>query len=227
MRQSSVEAADALTGRPWSDYAGFALWLALAIGTAVRAPELSVLLLPPILHELLAAYTFITRDRPRHVDVPLPTRLIAYGRTLLVIVFVTAANAWAPTWIEPAESKRLVGLGAMLWLSGFILCLWPFWHLRAAFSVEPAARRLVTTGPYALARHPIYASYVLIYVGMFLMRPSLQFLAVLALWSWLALRSMRAEEAVLQAAFPEYGAYKLRVGALGPRVNPPAAIEAS
>jgi protein-S-isoprenylcysteine O-methyltransferase Ste14 len=212
-----VDAADARPPRPWSDYVGFVFWLALGVITAVRTPEISVLLLAPLLQELLAAYTFLTRDRPRRVDDRWTTRVIAYGRTFLIIGFVSGASTLAPQWIAPTQSRSLFAAGGIVWAAGFLVCVWSFWHLRASFSVEPAARRLITTGPYALARHPIYASYVLTFGGMLMMRPTLPFAVALAVWSWFALRSMRFEEAVLEAAFPEYAEYRMRVGALAPR----------
>ena len=97
----------------------------------------------------------------------------------------------------------LVGLGSL----GSFLVLW---RLGKSFSIMPEARRLVTGGPYALARHPLYTVELVTICGT-----ALQFQAP---WSWvlaaavLALLWIRShyEEQVLEAAYPEYGAYRAR-----------------
>jgi protein-S-isoprenylcysteine O-methyltransferase Ste14 len=97
----------------------------------------------------------------------------------------------------------LVGLGSL----GSFLVLW---RLGKSFSIMPEARRLVTGGPYALARHPLYTVEMVTICGT-----ALQFAAP---WSWvlaaavLALLWIRShyEEQVLEAAYPEYGAYRAR-----------------
>jgi protein-S-isoprenylcysteine O-methyltransferase Ste14 len=91
------------------------------------------------------------------------------------------------------------------------------WHLRRSFSVEPEARALVTTGPYRFARHPIYAVYLLVNAGILLGHLTVPFAAVLAVWIGLMVLRIRYEEAVLTNAFPDYRAYRARVGAFGPR----------
>jgi protein-S-isoprenylcysteine O-methyltransferase Ste14 len=78
------------------------------------------------------------------------------------------------------------------------------WHLRYAFSIEPAARRLVTSGPYAISRHPVYAGYVAQYLGMLITLPSVPFALALTLWAAAMIDRMYLEEAVLREAFPEY-----------------------
>ena len=88
----------------------------------------------------------------------------------------------------------------------------------ASFSLEPEARSLVVAGPYRLARHPIYTVYILNNTGIWLRTLSLPFLIVLLAWFALLALRVRYEEAVLSAAFPEYEAYRRRVGAFGPRL---------
>ena len=61
----------------------------------------------------------------------------------------------------------------------------------------------------------MYTGYVGQYIGMLIMFPSLPFALVLVAWWVMMLDRMRQEEAVLGATFPEYAAYRRRVGALG------------
>ena len=56
---------------------------------------------------------------------------------------------------------------------GSILVLW---RLGKSFSIMPEARKLVTGGPYACARHPLYTVEIITIIGT-----ALQFHAP---WSW-------------------------------------------
>ena len=84
------------------------------------------------------------------------------------------------------------------------------WWLGKSFSILPEARRLVTGGPYAFARHPLYSVEIITVLGT-----ALQFQAP---WAWLialgvvALLWIRTqyEEQVLAESFPEYPAYRAR-----------------
>jgi protein-S-isoprenylcysteine O-methyltransferase Ste14 len=80
------------------------------------------------------------------------------------------------------------------------------------------ARRLVTTGPYAIVRHPLYLCEEITVLGVALMHFS--FVAVLmvaAQWMF-QLRRMTNEEKVLGAAFPECVAYAARTPKIIPRL---------
>ena len=87
-----------------------------------------------------------------------------------------------------------------------------FWSLSA---IEPGA--LTTTGPYAYARHPMYAGYVLAFAGLFPL--TLHLLALLALLAVPAqLAVARREESSLAARYgTAYRAYAERTGRFWPR----------
>jgi protein-S-isoprenylcysteine O-methyltransferase Ste14 len=76
---------------------------------------------------------------------------------------------------------------------------------------EPASHaRLVTRGPYARIRHPMYASLLLAGVGMAAHTISLpRAIALLALVPVLCAK-MAIEEQAMRARFPEYAAYEKR-----------------
>lgn len=97
----------------------------------------------------------------------------------------------------------LIGAGSL----GSLLVLS---QLGTNFSILPEARKLVTNGPYALVRHPLYTVEIVTIIGT-----AMQFEAP---WSWavalvvvvlLWIRS-HYEEQVLESAYPEYGAYRAR-----------------
>jgi len=92
------------------------------------------------------------------------------------------------------------------------------WWLRGAFAILPQARTLVTRGPYAYLRHPLYLCEIVATIGL-----SLQFrqpLSTLVLSAVVALQfaRMHYEEGVLRNAFPDYAAYSARTARLIPGV---------
>ncbi len=67
------------------------------------------------------------------------------------------------------------------WLSvpGLLVMLWAFWSLGSSFSIAPAARRLIISGPYRYLRHPMYAGELFSLVGFCVGSP--------LLWNWIVL----------------------------------------
>jgi protein-S-isoprenylcysteine O-methyltransferase Ste14 len=210
----------------WSDWAGLVAFTALAFMLWRRSVEFGLALVPVFCYELLAAISFIVRRPLRREAGTLPPRLVAYAHSFMPMVFLEAASRWRPDWLAPTANPGLNQLGIAVWLVAGILAFWPMWHLRWAFSIEPQARVLVTSGPYRLARHPIYTLYLLINASLWLRHPTPQFAFVLAVWAALLLLRVRYEEQVLVAAFPEYAEYRTRVGAFGPRFGIARAREA-
>ncbi len=201
----------------WSDWLGLVAFTGLAVALWRRAPEFGLAVIPALSAELLVAASFILRRPLQRTSVGWMPRAVAYAHTFLPMVFIELAGAHRPAWLAGTTSRLLSTTGAVLWLGGALLALWPLWQLRRAFSVEPQARELVTSGPYRFARHPIYASYALVNAGLLLRHPTLPFGTVLAAWALLLALRIRYEERVLQSAFPTYADYRARVGALGPR----------
>ena len=101
-------------------------------------------------------------------------------------------------------------LAAVLIGAGSLGSAMVLWRLGKSFSILPEARKLVTGGPYAYVRHPLYSVEIITILGT-----ALQFAAP---WSWIiaaivvVLLWIRShfEEQVLEQTFPEYGDYRLR-----------------
>jgi protein-S-isoprenylcysteine O-methyltransferase Ste14 len=117
--------------------------------------------------------------------------------------------AWTSAFVPLA--LQVSGVYAAPWrqwlsLPGLLLMLWAFWSLGGSFSIAPASRQLITSGPYRLIRHPMYAGEILSLFGLCLGSPSL--------WNWMVLSifivSIQArivhEEALLER-YPSYAQF--------------------
>jgi protein-S-isoprenylcysteine O-methyltransferase Ste14 len=204
----------------WSDLIGFVFFAALAVWTVVQVPTLSVWLLPTFAHELFSAVAFMIRDRARATAPSLTARITAYGGTLVIVAFVHISRLWKPEWLARTTSAEAATAGTILWLVGSVVVVFSIWWLRHAFSIEPEARRMITSGPYRFARHPIYSGYALQYIGLSMNYPTAALAVVMVAWVCFTLARIRFEERVLSQAFPEYTNYRRAVGALGPRLLP-------
>jgi protein-S-isoprenylcysteine O-methyltransferase Ste14 len=184
----------------------------------VRAGGIAVLIAPTLLGELVVAGSFLMRRAPRRELGGFLPRLVAYANAFGMPAFLIGAALWQPSWIATTGNLSLRVAGLSVWMIGLAIALWPLWQLRHAFSIEPAARELVMSGPYAIVRHPIYCMYLLTYGALLLVRPTPMFAAAYLTWVGLLIVRIRLEERVLLQAFPEYAEYRSRVGALLPRL---------
>jgi len=83
-------------------------------------------------------------------------------------------------------------------------------------SANPTSGRLVTNGPYAFLRHPIYASILLFLFAAVISNYSIQNLRLGLLGTAGALIRVFMEESFLRQEFTEYAAYSKRVKRLIP-----------
>ena len=204
-------------GRRASDWVGFLGHLAVAVLTVVRTPTLTLFLLPGIVHMIVAAGSFLVRDTPRRKEQDPVARIVSYAGGFGLFGFIQFASLFRPDWLAVTDNAGLGLSGIAMGLVGVFVEIWAVWHLRFAFATEPAARRLVTTGPYRLARHPIYSGASLAYIGLLMTHPTAPLAVALCGWAVCIALRMRFEEAILTQAFPEdYAAYRRRVGALVP-----------
>ena len=113
----------------------------------------------------------------------------------------------APFWTQALGAALIIasfgGIASVLSVNSF-----------AAITVRVQGERgqtVISTGPYAVVRHPMYAFALLLGIGVPLLLGSLWGLAGLAVFLPLLAARAVGEEAVLMAGLPGYAAYVARV----------------
>jgi protein-S-isoprenylcysteine O-methyltransferase Ste14 len=229
---SSVGNANALSSRrTWIDLAirfSLGLTFALAAGT--------------YLHGGLAAWGKIDWANPQPHQIGQAISVVVIGLYTLMIaclyvVRLRPVSAFAGA--IPCAAAILGGylMAALLFLSpredlplgvrvfacalvilGIAFSIVILMQLGRSFSILPEGRRLVTHGPYAVVRHPLYLAEAVATLGMVLNYLSLW--AVLLIAAQLALQLVRIhyEEAVLKEHFPEYEDYAKKTWRLIPGI---------
>jgi protein-S-isoprenylcysteine O-methyltransferase Ste14 len=163
-----------------------------------------------LLFFVLAAWLVLIRIRPVSKASGLQPRLSALAGSFLLLSVV----------LFPRQdlSIGLNLLSAGLLLLGHLLAVCGLVRLGRSFSIMAEARRLVTDGPYALVRHPLYVAEEISAIGLFLQHASLGTALLLIAHLAFQLQRMRNEEQVLRATFPEYETYAVRTRRLIPGV---------
>jgi protein-S-isoprenylcysteine O-methyltransferase Ste14 len=143
---------------------------------------------------------FLVRRPPVAVSRDPGSWLLAFGGTFGGVLFrpVGAHPHWG------------VAAGLGLQLAGLAVCIMSLFALGRSFGFVAADRGLVTRGPYAVVRHPVYASYLLIQSGYLLQSISLRNVLVMVLASGCNVGRAVMEERLL-ARTPDYQTYRHRV----------------
>jgi protein-S-isoprenylcysteine O-methyltransferase Ste14 len=107
-------------------------------------------------------------------------------------------------------------ISTLLILGGTVFALYAALGLGRSISMLPEARRLVTWGPYAVIRHPLYLGEAIALMGLTLQFLSPWALAIFALQSVFQLERMKNEEKILSNIFPKYRDYMAHTARLLP-----------
>jgi protein-S-isoprenylcysteine O-methyltransferase Ste14 len=121
-------------------------------------------------------------------------------------------GTFSPVLLRPdgAHPQWGYSAGLALQLVGVLIALWSLATLGRSFGFAAADRGLVSRGPYAIVRHPVYAAYVLLLTGYLFQSISLRNALVALLAIGCDVGRIRAEERVL-AQNPAHPAYCRRV----------------
>lgn len=138
---------------------------------------------------------------------PRAVALIGTGGGLAILMLPPST---LPLWLD------MVSVGIVLCgLCAMLVCLAA---LRRSFSILPEARYLITSGPYALVRHPVYVFEEITLFGVMLQFVQPWAFILFATQLCFQLARIPFEERVLADAFPEYAAYASRTARLVPGV---------
>lgn len=152
----------------------------------------------------------LIRTVPIKKSVGIAPRAVALIGASGGVVVLMLPPAMLPLWLDVLSvGIILLGLCAML------VCL--AW-LRHSFSVLPEARRLVTSGPYSLIRHPVYLFEEITLFGVMLQFIQPWAFLVFAIQMCFQFARIPFEERVLADAYPEYAAYASRTARLLPGI---------
>jgi len=143
------------------------------------------------------------------------SRVATRSRVPLGFVFA-AAYVWFahPNWLSIADGTVVASVGLLI---------------RAAASGHIRKNaQLTTTGPYAYVRNPLYLGSILIAVGFIIAARNWWIgLAALAMFAFIYIPVVRAEEIYLRSVFPEFENYCAHVSRFFPRLTAYASDNAS
>ncbi|MFO0566427.1 MAG: methyltransferase [Polyangiaceae bacterium] len=123
------------------------------------------------------------------------------ARGWLVLLAPMAAAAVLVAALGPPLDSWQARAGLLLATVGFLLLAWARFALGGAFSVAARATNLVTRGPYARLRHPIYVFSWFALFGLVLYFDVLLLLPILALIAAIQVVRARREERILEERF--------------------------
>lgn len=173
----------------------FGLFAYIHAITYLETGEISLLLV--VISESLATAFFIFRSDPETVSVVPSDWLVA------------TLGTFAPLFLRPAtygvlpQAEILILFGMMLQIAGLI-------SLNRSFAIVAAKRQIKTALMYRIVRHPLYASYFLIFGGYVLAHTTVTNLIIYALtMTLLCIRAFREENHL--SLDPVYRDYMLNV----------------
>lgn len=110
--------------------------------------------------------------------------------------------------LQQAEMPRTLQIFSLIVVGcGFLSSTYVVYCLGRSLSVMPQARRLVTSGPYAIVRHPLYLTEEIAVIGILVNYLSWEALVIGVVHWAFQLRRVHNEERILHSTFPEYADY--------------------
>jgi protein-S-isoprenylcysteine O-methyltransferase Ste14 len=153
-----------------------------------------------LVEQTLVVVAYLVRRPARAVTTRLDDWLLAFGGTFGGVLLRPIGSH--PHWG--------VSIGLVVQIVGVLFGAVAFLALGRSFGFAAADRGLVTRGPYAVVRHPIYSSYLLVLSGYLLQSISVWNALVIVFVTSCNVGRAIAEDRVL-ATSAEYDAYRSHV----------------
>jgi protein-S-isoprenylcysteine O-methyltransferase Ste14 len=174
---------------------------------------------------MLAAITFSFLNNPsgrafRERHSPVATASMA---GFFVLLYGTIRFRWGALRTEDFDVLRVAGLILMLWGTAFNI--WGRVHLKSNWADHVRIyedQQLITTGPYRIVRHPLYASLIWMFYGasMAYLNPLAALENTVLFLPAMIYRSNLEEQALLNRFGDAYAPYRNRTGRFVPRIGP-------
>jgi protein-S-isoprenylcysteine O-methyltransferase Ste14 len=161
----------------------------------------------PIREGLFAAFClipvvlFVVRPKPQATDGRVLPRVVAFAGTAILLLCGTFLPEGMSIFAVPAWMGTVCSTALAVAMAGAV---WGLLTLRLSFGIFPAARHLVTGGPYRLVRHPLYLCEIISALAMLLADGHLITLALVTVFVVLQVTRIRYEERLLKDVFPEW-----------------------
>jgi protein-S-isoprenylcysteine O-methyltransferase Ste14 len=153
---------------------------------------------------------------------PVPSRILRALTFLIAIVLLSTTRIplrWLYLQLWPAGFWPF-WLGAAVTVAGLLFAVWAREHLGRNWSRSVTIKQgheLITTGPYAVARHPIYTGILAGFLGTAIALSQVRGLIALSLIFLILWVKLRMEERWMRSQFGEtYAAYANHTAALVP-----------
>ncbi|AWY44364.1 isoprenylcysteine carboxylmethyltransferase family protein [Pseudomonas putida] len=201
-------------------YLALAIWGLGGVGAYFSHPALVVVALATLVMAIASLFTEVNLSPGEREDRANRWVIPAFGVIGLLSGYLPAYTDRIDFWTFGGESVRW--LGAILFIIGGALRLWPVFILGKRFSglvaIQPG-HRLVTDGLYRRLRNPSYLGMMVIGLGWALAFRSGVGLVLAALTLIPLIARIHSEEALLRAQFGgEYEAYCARSWRLIPGI---------
>ena len=154
----------------------------------------------------------------------------AASQILRALIFVIAIVLFATTriplrwlYLQPWPAGLWpFWLGATVMVAGLLFAVWAREHLGSNWSSEVTIKQdheLITTGPYAVVRHPIYTGILAGFLGTAIALSQVRGFVVFVLIFLILWLKLRMEEQLMHTQFGEtYATYAHQTAALVPHV---------
>lgn len=160
---------------------------------------------------MMVAILYVVRRRSESEFAGIvPSMAALLGAFMLFALLLISPCETLPLWARIASSALLVAgnigaIGVLFWLG-------------RSFSILPEGRKLITTGPYAIVRHPLYLIEAVGTLGTIIIFWSWSAVLLFAVQIAMQLTRMHYEEKILKETFPEYADYAARTRRLIPLI---------